>query len=78
MSNKIRINTIKIEGYYFPSIVGLYWHSGYFWYNENKCKKINNNGSLSILIFGSKKSIKKLRTEATKCTIELEKNYCPF
>jgi len=65
-----------IDGYYFPAINGLFWHSGKFWFNEIEVKQVNNNGSLSILLYGnSKKSVKKLRVrKILKCTFREGKN----
>ncbi len=79
MSLKVRITDVKIQGYYFPGHEGLFWHSGDFWLNEVKVKKVYNNGSLSILLYGSsKKSIKQLRLIAQPCTITIVKEKTPF
>lgn len=79
MSHKFRIQEIEINGYYFTEYPSLYWHSGKFWFNEKEVKKVYNNGSISLLLYGSKKvSIKKLRKQAKPCTIKLLKEYCPF
>lgn len=78
MSRKFSVEQIEINGYYFPKREGLYWHSGEFWFNENQLKKVNNNGSLSVLLHGSKIGIKKLRKQARKCKIKLEKFKMPF
>lgn len=79
MSVKVRIASVKIQGYYFPGYEGLFWHSGDFWLNEVKVKKVYNNGSLSILLYGnSKKSIKQLRLIARPCTIIIVKEKTPF
>ena len=78
MSEKFRLQDVEVDGYYFINHEGLYWHSGEFWLNEMKVKKVVNNGSLSLLIWGSKKSIKQLRKEARKCTIKLLKETMPF
>lgn len=79
MSRKFRLKEVKIEGYYFVGIEGLLWHSGEFWYNEEKVKKIENNGSLSILLYGtSKRGVKKLRQLARPCKIKLHKEDLPF
>jgi hypothetical protein len=78
MSRKFSVEEIEIDGYYFLSHEGLYWHSGEFWHNDIQLKKVNNNGSLSILLHGSKIGIKKLRKQARKCKIKLEKFKMPF
>ena len=79
MNQKLRIKEVEIQGYYFPGYEGLFWHSGEFWLNEVKVKKVYNNGSLSILLYGSsKKSIKQLRLIAQPCTIKIFKEKTPF
>ena len=79
MSHKFRLQDIETEGYYFPGYEGLYWHSGSFWFNEDEVKQVCNNGSLSILLYGStKKSIKQLRKIARPCKIKLLKQTLPF
>ena len=78
MSRKFSVEEIEIDGYYFINHEGLYWHSGEFWFNEEKLKKVNNNGSLSIMLHGSKLGVKKLRKQARKCKIKLEKFKMPF
>jgi len=78
MKDKFRLKDIEIEGYYFPNHEGLYWHSGKFWFNEIECKKVSNNGSLSVLVNGTKLGLKKLRKNAHRCKIKLNKTYCPF
>lgn len=70
---------IEIDGYYFIGIEGLYFHSDKFWFNEEEVKQVYNNGSLSILLYGtSKKSIKKLRKQARRCRIKLFTEPLPF
>lgn len=78
MSQKFRLRDVEIEGYYFTGHEGLFWHSGEFWLNEEKVKKVCNNGSMSILLYGSKIGVKKLRKQARKCTIKLLKETLPF
>ena len=79
MSIKFRLKEIEIDGYYFTGYEGLYWHSGKFWFNEEEVKQVYNNGSLSILLYGStKKSIKQLRKLAKPCKIKLFKESLPF
>ena len=78
MSKKFSLDEVEIDGYYFLNQEGLYWHSGNFWYNETELKKVSNNGSLSILLHGSKIGVKKLRSQARKCKIKLNKYHCPF
>lgn len=78
MRHKFRLQDIEVDGYYFPSHQGLIWHSGEFWYNEEKVKKVCNNGSLSIMLCGSKVGVKKLRKQALKCKIKLLKETLPF
>ncbi len=75
---KFRLKDIEIDGYYFTGHEGLYWHGNEFWFNERKLKKVNNNGSLSILLHGSKIGVKKLRKQARKCKIKLLKEEPPF
>ena len=79
MNRKFRLKEVVIDGYYFPAIDGLFWHSGKFWFNEIEVKQVNNNGSLSILLYGnSKKSVKKLRKIARPCKIKLFTEQLPF
>lgn len=74
-----RIKEIEVDGYYFDGYEGLSWHPGEFWFNEEKVKKVVNNGSLSLLLYGSsKKSIKQLRKLAKKCKIKLYTEPLPF
>lgn len=79
MSIKFRLRDVEVDGYYFIGYEGLLWHSGSFWFNEIECKQVCNNGSLSIIIYGSsKKSVKKLRKIARQCKIKLLKEKLPF
>lgn len=79
MSNKFRLREVEIDGYYFTNIEGLFWHSGKFWFNEVEVNKIYNNGSLSLLMYGSKKiGIKKLRKFARRCRIKIATESFPF
>lgn len=79
MNRNFRIEEVQIDGYYFPGYEGLFWHSGKFWFNEEEVKRVNNNGSLSILLYGSsKKSVKQLRKIARQCKIKLYKASLPF
>jgi hypothetical protein len=78
MKQQFRLKDIDVIGYCFLQHQGLVWHSGEFWYNEIKCKKVYNNGSISLLVGNSKLSIKKLRKQAIKCQIKLLKEKCPF
>jgi hypothetical protein len=78
MSRKFRLQDVEVEGYYFPQHEGLLWHSGEFWFNEEQVKKVCNNGSISLLICGSKIGLKKLRKQARKCKIKLLKEKLPF
>lgn len=70
MSAKVRIKT-KVKGWYFPTHPGLVWHSGKFWVNEREAKMISNNGSKAVLYGGTKLGVKKLRTKAVPCEIEI-------
>ena len=70
MSAKVRTE-VSVNGWYFPTMPGLVFHSGKFWFNGNEVKKIYNNGSLAILISGKKHGLKKLRSHATPCKITL-------
>jgi len=79
MSVIFRLKDIEVDGYYFIGYEGLIWHSGKFWFNEQEVKQVFNNGSLSILLYGSsKKSIKQLRKLAKPCRIKLLKEVLPF
>ena len=79
MKNRFRIQEVEVDGYYFIGYEGLIWHSGEFWFNEERVKKVYNNGSLSILLYGSsKKSIKQLRKLAKKCRVKIVKEKLPF
>jgi len=79
MSIKFRLKDVEVEGYYFIGYEGLLWHSDKFWFNEEEVKQVFNNGSLSILLYGSsKKSIKQLRKLAKPCRIKLFKETFPF
>lgn len=80
MNSKVRfrLKDVEVVGYYFTGYESLYWHSGKFWVNEEEAKMVCNNGSLSVLYFGSKKSVKQLRKVACKCTIKLYKEKLPF
>lgn len=77
MSKKIRILSIKVEGWIFKGYPGLVWHSGVWWLNDREVRPVYNNGSKSILYGGSKKSIRKLRGLAVKTVIEID-NGLPF
>lgn len=72
------IKKVQITGYYFIGYDGLFWHSGDFWLNDNKVKKVVNNGSLSLLLGNTQKSIKQLRKLAKPCTITIHKEILPF
>jgi hypothetical protein len=79
MSKKFRLKEVEIDGYYFTNIEGLFWHSGKFWYNETEVKQVYNNGSLSLLMYGSQKmGIKKLRKFARRCRIKIVTESMPF
>ena len=74
-----RIKEVEIDGYYFTNTPYLFWHSGNFWYKENKVKEVYNNGSKSIILFGSSKiGVKKLRKFAKLCRIKLNTEPLPF
>ncbi len=74
-----KIKEVEIDGYYFTNVDGLFWHSGKFWFNEVEVKEVYNNGSKSILIYGSTKmGVKKLRTFAKRCKIKLYIEHLPF
>lgn len=77
MNRKIRIASIKVEGYIFKGYPGLVWHSGGWWLHDREVVPVYNNGSKSINYAGSKKSIKKLRGLAIKTIIEID-NGLPF
>jgi hypothetical protein len=79
MSRKFRLREVEIDGYYFINVDGLFWHGGKFWYNETEVKRVYNNGSLSILLYGSQKlGVKKLRKYARKCKIKIFTEQLPF
>jgi hypothetical protein len=74
-----KIKEVEVDGYYFTNIEGLFWHSGCFWMNDEKVKEVFNNGSKSILIYGSqKRGVKKLRSFAKHCKIKLHTYKPPF
>lgn len=74
-----KIKEVKVNGYGFRGYDGLFWHSGKFWFNDAEVKQVYNNGSLSLLIYGtSKKSIKQLRKLAYPCQIIIYKEALPF
>ena len=74
-----KIKEVEIDGYYFTNIDGLYWHSGKFWFNEKEVPIVFNNGSKSILLYGSsKRSVSKLRKFAKSCKIKLYIEPLPF
>jgi len=74
-----RVKEIQVKGYYFTNVPNLFWHSGKFWMNGKEVKQVYNNGSLSLLLYGSsKKSIKRLRKCARPCTITIYEEQLPF
>ena len=79
MSKKFRFIESVVDGYFFVGYEGLYWHNGKFWFNEIEVRKVFNNGSLSLLLYGScKKSIRQLRKIARPCKIKIEEERMPF
>ena len=79
MNTRFRLKEVEINGYYFIGYEGLFWHSGKWWHNEIEQKVVENNGSLSVLLYGvSKKSIKQLRKIAKPCKIKLLTEHLPF
>jgi hypothetical protein len=75
----MRIKEIEIDGYSFTDVDGLTWHSGKFWMNDKEVKRVYNNGSIALLLYGyQKKSIKKLRKTAVKCKIKIYTEPLPF
>ena len=72
------VKEIEVDGYCFTDVQGLTWHSGKFWLNDMEVKRVVNNGSLSLLIYGSKKSIKKLRKTAVPVKIKIYTEPLPF
>lgn len=63
---------ITIAGYYFPDVPDLVWHSGKFWIGNKEQPIVYNNGSRSVLLYGSsKKSLIRLRKNAHPCTLKL-------
>lgn len=74
-----RIKDVEIDGFYFTNIEGLFWHSGKFWFDNKPVEEIYNNGSKSILLYGtSKRGIKKLRRFAKPCKIKIYIEPLPF
>jgi len=74
-----RIKEVEVDGYYFTNVEGLFWHSGKFWFNEQEVKQVYNNGSKSILLYGSRKmGVKKLRKSAKPCKVKLYTIPLPF
>lgn len=78
MKSKFRLKEIIITGYYFLNHEGLFFHSGKFWHNETELKIVYNNGSKAVDFFGTKLGIIKLRKQAIKCDIKINKDYPPF
>lgn len=79
MKQKVRLKEVEIDGYYFTNIQYLFWHSGKFWFNEEEVKEVYNNGSKSILLYGSqKRGVKKLRKFARPCKIKIFIQPLPF
>jgi len=75
MTKQFRLNEIEVNGYYFVGYEGLLWHSGKWWHNNVEQKVVENNGSLSVLLYGfSKKSIRQLRKVAKPCKIKVYTN----
>lgn len=75
----IKIKQVEVEGEYYPHIPNLFWHSGSFWFNEEKVKEVYNNGSKSILLYGnSKRGVIKLRKFAKRCRIKIFTEPLPF
>lgn len=75
----MRVKEIEVDGYCFTDVPGLTWHSGKFWMNDAEVKKVYNNGSVALLLYGSqKKSIKKLRRTAVKCKLKIYTEPLPF
>lgn len=70
MSPKVRI-TAKVKGYYFPDHPGLVWHSGRFWFKEMPAKMRENNGTKSVMYYNTKLGLKKLRSKAVPCEVEI-------
>jgi hypothetical protein len=76
MKKKVRFEA-KVNGWYFPNIPNLFWHSGSFWIGEEMCKIVFKNGSRSVLVGNTKYGLKKIRTQAQPCEITIL-NSCPF
>lgn len=73
------IKEVEVDGYYFTTIKNLFWHSNKFWFNETEVKQVYNNGSISLLLYGSSKiGVKKLRKFAKKCKIKIYTEPIPF
>ncbi|OJV30468.1 MAG: hypothetical protein BGO32_08725 [Bacteroidetes bacterium 37-13] len=70
MRRKLRCE-VKVQGWYFPSMPGLVWHSGKFWMNHKEVPVVYNNGSRAILLGNTKYGIKKLRKDAQSCVVTI-------
>lgn len=74
-----KIKEVEVNGYYFTNTPNLFWHSDKFWYMDNEVKEVYNNGSKSLLLYGSSKvGIKKLRKFAVKCKVKIYIEPLPF
>jgi hypothetical protein len=75
MRPQFRTKKVEVNGYYFVGYDGLIWHSDKWWFNDVEQKVVENNGSLSVLLYGfSKKSIRQLRKVAKPCKIKVYTN----
>ena len=70
MRKKLR-SDVKVKGWFFPSHNGLVFHSGKFWQNHEEVRRVNNNGSVSLLLGGVKYGLKKLRADAQPCDVTI-------
>lgn len=74
-----KIKEVEVDGYYFTNIDRLFWHSGKFWMNDEEVPIVFNNGSKSILLYGSsKRGLNKLRKFAKQCKVKLYTEPLPF
>jgi hypothetical protein len=64
-----KITEVIVKGFIYPSVDNLYMYADEFYLDNKKLSKIYNNGSFSVVINGSKKSIKKLAKEAIETDI---------
>ena len=74
-----KIKEVEVSGYCFTNIKNLFWHSGKFWMYNKEVKEVYNNGTKSILLYGTeKRGVIKLRKFAQACKIIIYTEPLPF